>query len=306
MFSKFILFSGIVLFSQMTNLQGSVITLSQVTVRQGIGFSNSQMFSNNGTNTEISRDSIEVFIIDAFVPPEASDIFTLTFYTSDLCKSAIMLDGKYLIPISEKATDNHRAEINLAQYKFGKELIPYYIIVEDESGNKWNSEAYDIEIRKELVVESSGSNFFSCLMGGIVFLTPNIAYINGHGENYFRLRKELPLFTFHSGGYNYPSGAFMFGYAHTFNFKPNNVLLYGYRHFIEIPVFEYISPYAGGYSNFKGINGASAELSLGLLKIYNVFSIEACGRYSLQPGVKGSEFWEISLGLFSSFFTLNL
>lgn len=251
-------------------------------------------------------DSIEVFIIDAFVPPEAPEKFNITYYTSVLCKSAIMIDNQYLIPVSDTITDNHRAEINLGKYNFSKLLIPYYIITEDESGNKWNSEVYDIEIRKELVVESSGSNLLSCLLGSIVFITPHIGYINAHGESFLRLKKELPLFTFHSGGYNYPSGAFMFGYAHTFNFKPNNLFLYGYRHFIEIPVFEYISPYAGGYSNFKGVNGASAEISIGLLKLYNVFSIETGARYSLQPGIKGSESWEISIGLFSSFFTLHL
>lgn len=278
MFSRFILFSGIVICTVMS------------------------LFANTGNN----RDSIEVFIIDAFVPPEAPDVFTITFYTSDLCKSAIMLDDKHLIPLSDTPTDNHRAEILLSQYNFNKDLIPYHIIVEDKMGRKWKSEVYDLEIRKEMVVESSGSNFFSCLMGSVVFLTPQVAYINAHGESFLRLRKELPLFTFHSGGYNYPTGAFMFGYAHTFKFKPNNLFLYGYKHFIEIPVFEYVSPYVGGYSNFMGVNGASAEVSVGLLKLYNVFSIEAGGRYSLQPGVKGTEFWEISLGLFSSFFTLHL
>lgn len=260
---------------------------------------------NNDSFTQ-SEDTIEVYIIDAFVPPENPTVFNVSFYTSDFCKSFIKIDDKFEIPISTLPTDNHRAEIDFAKYKISKETIPYVIIVEDSIGTKFTTESYDIFIHNVSEVESESGNFFTCLTGGIVFLIPSVCYLNAHGEEFFRLKKELPLFTFYSGGFNYPIGAFMFGYAHSPKFNPKNIFLYSYKHIIEVPYIEYISPSVGGYSNFKGINGASTEFSIGLIKLYNVFTIEAGCKYNFIPTKKGTEFWELSIGLFSSFFSLHL
>ncbi len=40
-------------------------------------------------------DSIEIYLIDAYVKPELPHRFTLSFFTSDLCKSKVIVDDNY-------------------------------------------------------------------------------------------------------------------------------------------------------------------------------------------------------------------
>ncbi len=40
-------------------------------------------------------DSIEIYLIDAYVKPELPHKITLSFFTSDLCKSKVIIDDNY-------------------------------------------------------------------------------------------------------------------------------------------------------------------------------------------------------------------
>ena len=250
-------------------------------------------------------DSIEVFVIDSFFKRE-NNSFVLSFYTSSLCKSVLILDNKNNYPVSEDLTDNHSIEVDLTKYNSNRSYIEYYLLLTDENNYQHKSEVFELEFRSELVVSSSQSSLYSCLFGAVVFLIPSPSYINAHSIEFFRLKKEISLFTWYSGGFNHPAGALNIGYAYTFqDFAPRNILLLNYKHIIEIPAVEYISPSIGGFTNFKGNSGASTGLSLGLFNIYNVFTLELSGHYFFNPLKKGTEYWDISIGLFSSFFSLH-
>ncbi|MBZ0199112.1 MAG: hypothetical protein K8H86_04535, partial [Ignavibacteriaceae bacterium] len=103
----------------------------------------------------------------------------------------------------------------------------------------------------------------------------------------------------------YPMGYFSAEYSYIINAPVRNFLRVGYKHIIEIPVFEYIAPGLNGFTNFKGFNGISPEVSLGLFRAFNAFTVYTRYRFNAMPGQKGSEFHEFSIGLYTNFFSLN-
>lgn len=255
-----------------------------------------------GTNS----DSIEVFIIDSYIPPENPNRFILSFYTSLPCKTMLAIENNLIFPISNEITDNHRIEVDLSKISLNKNKVNYVIMMENEEGVKSSSEVFELELsHQEEVVESKSSYLFTCLTGGVVFLTPSITIVQSNGKTYFGLIKELPIFSFYSGGFNYPSGYVAVEYAHVPKVEKKNYFRIGYKHIFEIPKFEYLSPGLNGFTDFRGFNGVSPELSIGLLKIYNVFTLYSRYRYNFSPGKSGVDFSEFSIGLYSSFFTLH-
>jgi len=251
-------------------------------------------------------DSIEIFIIDSYVPPENPNRFILSFYTSEVCKSKLIIENSIEYPISNELIDNHRTEIDLAKIKGKKNKLSYKILVKDANGKKSMSEGYDLDFHtSEEIIETKSNYLFTCLTGGIVFLTPSVTAIQSGGKTYYGFNKELPVLSVFSGGFNYPSGYFAVEYAHILKAERKNYFRVGYKHIYEIPKIEYLSVGLSGFSDFRGYNGLSPELSFGLVKIYNVFTLYSRYRYNFSPGKNASHFSEISLGLYSSFFTLH-
>jgi len=258
-------------------------------------------------------DSIEVSIIDSYVTPDTPPKLLLSFFTSDTCKSKLVIEGKGEYPISDTYTDNHRLELDISGLHIKASAITYYFLLQNSAGKIQKSEKYEVEMPVEQAVEDGGNFITTCLFGGVIFLTPSPVYVfskNSAEKSMFGLSKEIPLFTFFSGGYNYPVGYFSAEYSHIFKsdskFTPKNTLRIGYKHIVTIPVFEYLSAGVSGYTNFKGFNGISPEFSVGLFNMNNVFTVFAKYRFNLQPKTNDTQFHEISLGLFSSFFSLHL
>jgi len=52
-----------------------------------IGLSVTSVFAQS------EADSIEVYLIDAYVQPEPPQKFILSFFTSDIAKSVVLIDG---------------------------------------------------------------------------------------------------------------------------------------------------------------------------------------------------------------------
>lgn len=256
--------------------------------------------------TESTADSIEVFIIDSYVPPENPNRFILSFYTSELCKTKLWMENNLEFPISNELTDNHRTEIDITKLKMIKNKIAYVISMENSEGVKSTSEVFELELHSnDEVVETPSNYFFTCLAGGIVFLTPSLTAVQSDGKTYFGLNKELPVVSLFSGGFNYPSGYLAVEYAHILKAEKKNFFRFGYKHIYEIPKVEYISVGLSGFTDFRGFNGISPELSIGVVKIYSVFTLYSRYRYNFSPGKSESAFSELSLGLYSSFFTLH-
>ncbi|NWF88318.1 MAG: hypothetical protein HXY50_02540 [Ignavibacteriaceae bacterium] len=257
-------------------------------------------------NSYSQEDSIEIYVIDNYVTPEIPHKLILSFFTSEACKSKININGTIDLIISNEKTDNHKIQIDLDKYNLKPKGNYFYIIVEGENGKTFNSDKDEFEIPEVVTVEG-GSNFMTfCLFGGIVFALPSPTYAFTENKSYFGLTKEIPLIFLRSSGYNYPTGYFSIEYSHIINAPVKNLFRTGYKHILEIPGLEYVSPGLNYVTNFKGYNGISPELSIGLFKILNSFTVYSRYRFSAKPGDTSSEFHEISIGLYSGFFAVYL
>ena len=249
-------------------------------------------------------DSIEIDIIDNFVTPEIPHNFVLSFFTSEKTKSTVLIDNKYEYVVSNTFNDIHKTRIDISKLKFKVKDVPFVISVEDTNGNRFTSEKYDFQLPQEMKVESESNFLLLCIFGGTVFLLPSPTYLYTDNDKYFSLTKEIPLISISKKGFSYPAGYFSMEYSHVFNAPHKNFLRLGYKQIIEIPGIQYVSPGINGFTNFKGFNGISPEVSVGLFKILDTFILYARYRYNVKPGEAGSEFQEISLGLYSNFFSL--
>jgi hypothetical protein len=256
--------------------------------------------------TAAEGDPVEIFLIENFVTPETPHKLMVSYSTSVPVKSKLIIDSKITIPVSENFADNHKTEVDLTKYNFDDTYIPFVIETEDSTGKIVQSERFEFEFPREVKIEGESNFLLLCLFGGAVFGLPAPAYVKWGGKNYFGLTKEIPLLFIPSSGYSYPAGYFSLEYSHIINAPVKNYFRVGYKHIIEIPGIEYISPGINGFTNFKGFNGISPEISLGLFKIYNTFTFYTRYRFNAKPGDTGSEFHEISIGLYSGFFAIYL
>ena len=257
---------------------------------------------------------IEINVIDSYITPEIPNKFVLSFFTSDSCKSKVVLINKYAYEVSKVFTDNHKIEIELNKLKLESDAIKYIIYVYDMKQNETISQEYEVELPKEIILspEQDVSLMRVCL-GGIVFAIPSISFVWDKNEKYWSLSKELPLLSFFSGGYNYPADYIGVEYSYIFHAQTKNIFRVGYKHLIQIPDLSYFSPGINYFTDFKGYSGLSSELSLGLFQLQNVFTFYVRYRYNFSfqhntgvPFNGLTDFHEISLGLFSNFFSFNL
>ncbi len=254
-----------------------------------------------------ASDSIEITVIDSYITPEIPNKFVLSFFTSDSCTSKVIINHKNTLDVSNSLSENHKIGIELNKLKLDSTAFSYQIIVYDRHGKETSSELFSVEIPDGLVIsKDQDPGLFKICLGGIIFAIPSPVYVYAKDGNHWSLSKEIPLINFYSVGYNYPSGYLSFEYSHIFESDRKNFLRFGYKQIIKVPVIKYISPGMSVFTDFKGYNGMSAEISLGLFQIQNVFTFYARYRYDFQLIKSGMDFHEISLGLYSNFFSLNL
>jgi hypothetical protein len=251
-------------------------------------------------------DSIEVYLIDAYVKPEPPNEFILSFFTSDLCKSKVLIDGRYEYPVSDDLVDMHKTKIEISSLRFNDKFVTFVIITEDSSGNRFTSELLDFDLPYEPEI-SQGSDFLQlCLFGGAVFLLPYPNLVIQNGKTFFSLTKEISIVSFRSRSLHYPSGYLSIEFSHIFEANTRNYLRAGYKHIYELPHIRYVSPGVTLHTNFLGNNGIGIELSFGLLTIVDSFTLYTRYRYNIKPGDSSVNFSEISLGLYSGFFSIYL
>ena len=251
-------------------------------------------------------DSIEVYLIDGYVKPEPPLKFVLSFFTSDIAKSVVVIDGRYSSPVSDEFTDMHKAEIDLEDMKFYEKIVPFVIKTENENGKTFTSETFDFDLPFEPEIKG-GSDFVQlCLFGGAIFLLPYPNYAIQNGQGSFSLTKEIPLISFRSSNLNYPAGFLSLEYSYIFGAEEKNYLRAGYKKIYELPHIKYLSPGVSLYTNFLGNNGIGLELSAGLFTIVDTFTFYARYRYNIKPGDSSGNFHEMSLGLYSGFFSFYL
>lgn len=251
-------------------------------------------------------DSIEVYLIDAYCTREMPYTFKLSFYTSEECKSKVILDEKYDFDISTEMTDFHKKEIDINNISFSGKIVYFTIETETESGQISKSEKFDFDLPFEPKIESGSDLFTLCLFGSVIFLLPYPSYAFDSNSGYFSLTKEIPFISFRSRNLNYPAGYLSVEYSYIFNNDNPSYLRLGYKRLFEIPHIEYLSPGISLYTNFDINQGISPELSAGLFTIKDTFTFYVRYRYNFTLHTNGTNFQEINIGLYSGFFSLYL
>jgi len=250
------------------------------------------------------QDSVEVYLIDNYVTPEKPATLVVSFSTNVKVKAEIIIDDQYKFPVTKEFNDNHQDSINISDLKFKSKTPHFVIAVTDTFGNKYTSEKYEIDIPKDVEIKQDNNFLLLCLFGGTVFILPYPVYVYWNGTPYFSFTKEIPLVFLRSGSFSYPMGYFSLEYSFIYHAPVRNFMRIGYKHMIEVPGIEYISPGINGVTNFNGFNGISPELSIGWFKIFNTFTLYSRFRYNVKPGDRKGEFEEISIGLYSGFFAI--
>jgi len=258
---------------------------------------------------------IEVYLLDSYITPDQPYKLVVSFLTSDSCYSEISLIGFNTIKISDKPTDNHKIELDLEEIDEKHSSIKYKIYVWINDQEMSESQIYEVEIPKNILIDNKSSDglWQLCCMGGVIFGIPSPTIVFQNEESFFSVTKEIPLFAFYSSNFNYPYGYISFEYAHIFKSERENFLRIGYKQLFQTKPIKYVSLGVSFFSNLNGFNGLSPELSLGLFQIENVITFYSKYRYNFQPTknttipLNGrSDFHEFSIGLYSNFFSLNL
>lgn len=252
-----------------------------------------------------TADSVEVFIIEAYVPAEEPNVFMLSFSTSEPCKSRLIIAGKYELAVADTFTENHRLKADVSRMQLPAGVVDFYLAVTNQAGVTTQSEHGEFELLRDSIVQEPKSDLSGCIAGGVVYLFPSVGIVGTNGTTRFMLAKELPILSFFSGGYNYPVGYIAAEYQHRAGTRPANLLYLGYKQIFETPVIEYISAGVNGFTSFKGTNGISPEVSVGLFHVLEVFTVYGRYRANFEMNAAAVTSHELSVGLFSSFFSLH-
>jgi hypothetical protein len=251
-------------------------------------------------------DSTEVYLIDAYCTREIPYTFKLSFYTSEVCKSKVILEGKYEFTVSADFIDLHKAEININNLAFTNPIVNFVIETETKSGVINKSEIFDFDLPFEPEIKE-GSNWITlCLFGSSIFLIPYPSYVAESQKSYFSLTKEIPVISFRAKSLNYPSGYLSFEYSYIFNSEDPGYLRAGYKKIFEVSGVEYLSPGISLYSNFNTNLGISPEFSIGLFTIKDTFTMYVRCRSNFTFHSAGTNFQEIYIGFYSGLFSLYL
>jgi hypothetical protein len=263
-------------------------------------------FSQNESETGTDSTSMEIFLIDAYVKQEPPYIFILSFYSSELCLSNVIIDNQYEFVVSNGLSEAHSAKIDISNLKFLDRNVNFVIETTDSMGNKNISEEFEFDLPFEPVISEGSSLWTLCLFAGSVFLLPMPGYVNNSGEHYYSLTKEIPVISFRSKKGNYPSSYFSLEYTFIFEAANKNIARLGYKRIYPIDYIEYISPGITAFTNFNGQNGFSPEISIGWFTLFDTFTLYTRYRYNFKPGDSNSNFHEINLGLYTRLLSVYL
>lgn len=253
-------------------------------------------------------EDIELFLVDSYVTQEKPYIFKLTFFTTERVKSAVKLDDEIFFIVSDTLSEDHSSEFDVTGQNFSGAVVVMYITLTNEAGAEVVKGPFEIilpQLEQKIETDQDLNLLTVCCFGGVIFGLPSPTAVLYDGETKWSLSKEIPVLSFYTSGYNYPAHYLGLEYQYINDVQSKHLYRLGYKYLHTIPVFEYISAGVNVYSDFKGQNGYSPEISVGLMRFYNVFTLYGRYRYNKDFEHNYPEFHEISIGLYSNFFSLN-
>lgn len=261
-------------------------------------------------------DSLEIYLIDNYIKSENDKVLVLSWMTNLQVKSKVEIKDIGIFNVSDSLTDFHQAKIDLNNYTFTKEENFFRIISELEDGTQITSDEYSFLVPVETSTQpgekqiktSSSYYLYNFLLGTTFWLIPSPSLAIENDQTKFGLIKDLPLLSIGSSSAykNFPYFYFYLGYSHISQGYVKNSLRFGGKYLYELRDLKHFLSFGiGGFSNFKGKNGLSTELSFSFLKVLNTFEMFIAYSYNYLPASK-NKFHLISLGLFTSSFSINL
>ncbi len=261
-------------------------------------------FQNATYSQEETENELEIFLIDAFCKPDSNRILIITYYSSFPVKSKVILENRYEFEVSNELTELHKIRIDLSDLDFEDKQVEFVVKSVDSLGNKFTSEIFDFDLPYEPNIKGGSNIFTLCLFGGAVFLLPNPGLVVQNNKAEWSLTKEIPLLAFRKG-YNYASSYVSFELSYFNNFENKFNYRLGYKKIWEVKSIEFISAGLSGFTNFKNESGLSPEVTIGLFKLFESFTIYTRYRYNyiFESDYGKHEFY---LGFYSGFFTIYL
>jgi hypothetical protein len=258
------------------------------------------------SSSGFAQEEIDIFIIDSYVTPELPYKIRITFFTSESVKSKIIFKGNKGISVTTDYNEDHNFEIPLESLKYDSTTIPFEIIVEDRNGKMSKSDYFDLYLPEEYNLNiKNNSNMLDLCLGGILYLIPSPTLTNIDNEMNFSLTKEFPVISFYGSGYNFPTSYISLEYSYLFDARNKNYYRVGYKYILQTKTIKYVSPGINFTTNFNEFSGISPEISFGLFKFYETFTLYARYRYNYNFDSPHRDFQELSIGLYTSSISFN-
>lgn len=248
-------------------------------------------------------DSIEVILIEAYSPKDSPDKMVLSFFASEPVIAEVVFTNK-TVSLGQEYKESYSETMDISGIPPQEDMIIFYIRVTSESGGSNLSEQFDIVSGGNTTI-SGGADITGCLIGSTVYAIPALYYNFKGDSSGLGFGKEFPLVSFFSGGYNYPNGYLSFEYSYTDLNDIKSRYNFGYKQIIEVPLVNYISFGFSFSTDFRGKNAVVPEASVGLFRIMNVFTLYLRGSHDVFPSDKGNNITQLSIGLFSAFFSFQ-
>ena len=249
--------------------------------------------------------STQIYLIDSYIAPEKPLKLNVSFFTTQTTTSKILISNKFEYTISDKLTSLHKVKIDISNFGLKDTILTFKIIVKSSNYVITESQTYLVDYPKIISVGKESNFLLFGMLFASIFIIPTPSYAFTEDGNHFSITKEIPLISFRSESINFPRSYFALEYTHIYNTDRSNFLRIGYKYIKEIPVVKFISPGIDIVTNFDGFNGIGVGVSLGLFNVVDTFTLYVRYRYNFQQSHSERNFSEISLGLYTNFFSVH-
>ena len=255
------------------------------------------IYSQNGTT--------QIFVIDSYISTEKPIKLNLSFYTSEPSTSKLLIAEKFYYTLSDKLTSQHKAKIDISNLGIEDTVLSFKIIVKNSNNDVTESQIYKVDYPKLIFVEKESNLLLFGMLFATVFIIPTPSYAFTENESRFSITKEVPLISFRGPSINYPRSYLAMEFTHIYKADRSNFLRLGYKYIQEVSFIKFISPGLDLVTNFDGFNGIGVGLSLGLFNVADTFILYTRYRYNFQPSHSERNFSELSLGMYTNFFSVH-
>lgn len=261
------------------------------------------------------EEEFELYLIDNYLRSNEPSKLVISWMTNVEAKSKVNIPSLGTFTASDTLTDKIFLVIDVSKLLDTPGDYDFSILSELEDGTEIQSEKFIFTVPNQEIqpLDTKRSEFsyyfYTCCVGGSLWLVPSLGLSMNDKTSKFTISKEMPLLSFGSSSAfkNYPYSYVFTGYTHTLKGDAQNIFRYGYRQLFELKkIINYLSIGLSGFTNFKGANGISPEVSFSFLRILSTFDLYFLYRFDKELKNGNYSSHQIQLGLYTSSFSLNV